>query len=90
MRRMSKLGVTWGPERVFLEEGTASAKAERRERRWLIPETEISPVRIGKNLCLPARAGWPTGSPAANLSPPSAHPRPPGAAARSEVIGCRS
>lgn len=44
------MGVTWGTEKVFLAEGTASAKAERRERRWLIPETEISPVTIGKNI----------------------------------------
>ncbi|TKC46343.1 hypothetical protein EI555_014198, partial [Monodon monoceros] len=29
-------------------------------------------------------------SPAASLSPPSAHPRPPGAAARSELIRCQS
>ncbi|XP_073659530.1 ankyrin repeat domain-containing protein 24 isoform X6 [Tursiops truncatus] len=36
------------------------------------------------------QAPWPTDSPAASLSPPSAHPRPPGAAARSELIRCQS
>lgn len=51
MERMSKLGVTWGTERVLLAEGTTSAKAGRRERGWLIPEIEISPV-IGKKVCV--------------------------------------
>lgn len=47
---MSKLGVRWGPERVHLAEETADTKAGRRERGLLIPETEISPVMIGKNV----------------------------------------
>ncbi|XP_063657079.1 ankyrin repeat domain-containing protein 24 isoform X6 [Pan troglodytes] len=33
---------------MFLVGGTASAKAEKRGRAWLLPETEISPVMIGK------------------------------------------
>ncbi|XP_072873202.1 ankyrin repeat domain-containing protein 24 isoform X4 [Chlorocebus sabaeus] len=33
---------------MFLVRGTASAKAEKRGRAWLLPETEISPVMTGK------------------------------------------
>nr|XP_024649599.1 ankyrin repeat domain-containing protein 24 isoform X1 [Macaca nemestrina] len=33
---------------MFMVRGTASAKAEKRGRAWLLPETEISPVMTGK------------------------------------------
>lgn len=59
-----------------------------REGAFLVEKQQVQ--RPGREVEGGGRARWPAGSPAASLSPPSAHPRPPGAAAFSEPIGCLS
>lgn len=70
--------------------GTASTKAERRERRWLIPETEVSPAMLEKYL--PVFPPELLGQQTARLPPcllPLLILGPPGAAACSELLRCQ-